>query len=862
MSLAEGLRYLLPALIAGTFLWVNAVAAERQAEDEAEGEAKGEEGFRENSQRDELQGPEAFDYVAKDSLPASERRLLRKGCDGLYLDPLREIARPGPEDGRSRERAAGPTPRDLQFTEDLQIDADTASLVGEVVVLEGEVEISQGRRRVSAGTLRYDQLSGNGELDGGVIIRQPGVRINGRSAAMDSVSSEAEFSEASFVLHERHLRGTAQRIEQTANGTVRLQEGRFTSCEPGGEAWVFSGEEITLDRQAQVGTGKNLKLELGGVPVLWLPYVSFPVGDDRKSGLLFPTVGSSERGGIDISVPYYFNLAPNYDLTVAPRLMTGRGLMMEAEGRHLSQLFGTVISGAYLSDDKDSNDEELQARIDAGLIAEEDARPNRGDDRWQLSLLQRGGAKSVNSWYSEIDYTAISDTNIFRDFGSSFSAPGLDSNSRAFFQQSAIIGARREHLNVSLAAQDFELLLIGLESPYRRLPESNLNFFYDLGDGNLHYDLQYVDFSHDSRERIEGARLFQHASIDYHFKKPWMFAKPQLGARGLAYQLDENSVRVGADSTPEFYAPEASFDAGLIFENVGESSTQLLKPRLFYLFRDQQDQSSLDNVGINGESVNFDTQLRTFSYDQLYRETRFAGFDRLDDANSLTLGLSYEKRRNADYKERLRLSLGQIIHFADREVLLRNGPDRRQSALDRASENSSELAAEGRVAIGETSSLNATLVYDTRAADVNRATAGVHLASSDYGELLNLRYSYLREAFTSADQREDIEQIDVSWLQSLGSHWSWFARYNYDLGFSQELESFVGFEYDNCCYRFRFLGRRWLDSNLASFLRDDEVRFDQGVFFELELKGLGGSGKRITRLLEEGIDNFSSRAVN
>ena len=798
---------------------------------------------------------ERFDYIRQEELVEQGMDLeLRNGCGGAFVDPL--STRLTDEDTSERSQLG------LSQTlagNDLIIDADSAATDGSSARLAGNVRITQGQRRIDADDLRYDQLSGVGTLTGNVTIRQPGLRINGSQATMNAASSEASFDDASFVLHERHLTGSASSIRQTADDKVILESGRFTSCEPPNPAWEFRGDEIGINRQTQTGYGKNLSLRIKDVPVIWLPYITFPVGDKRKSGLLFPTIGSSERGGVDISLPYYFNLAPNYDLTLAPRLLTGRGLMLEGEGRHLSKHFETTVAAAYLNDDRDSNDDELQTKIDAGVISEEEAHPNRGDDRWLLDVNQLGGDASLRSWYSEIDYSRVSDINYFRDFGASFGSANLDSNSQTYLQQSGIVGYRQKYFDVSLGAQDFDVLLLGLESPYRRLPEFRSKLYYDFHDVNALYSVQHTRFDHDQAERIRGERLHQRVSLDYRYEKPWAFVNPQIGAQGLAYDLESDSVALNADTTPEFYTPEAAFDAGLIFEKRSADTVSLIKPRAYFLYREYEDQDSLDNVGLNNQPLNFDTQLRTFSYDQLYRDTRFAGLDRLDDANSLTLGLSYEKRDSEDFKEALRISLGQIFHFDDRRVLLRSNADGFASELDEAQRSSSELAAEFSMSFAANSQLNSAVVYDTKNTRVNRATAGVHLANSDHSKLFNIQYSYLREAFSGREGREDIDQIDVSLLQNVHTQWSWFARFNYDIGLDQELESFIGLEYDDCCYRVRFMGRRWLDSNIASFLRDDEARFDQGVFFEFELKGLGGSGKRITRLLEDGIYGFSRR---
>ena len=281
-----------------------------------------------------------------------------------------------------------------------------------------------------------------------------------------------------------------------------------------------------------------------------------------------------------------------------------------------------------------------------------------------------------------------------------------------------------------------------------------------------------------------------------------------------------------------------------------------MSPRAYYLYREESDHSDLFNITDNGQHINFDTNLRTFSYAQLYRDTRFSGKDRLDSANQLTLGFRSEWLSQKNGAHLFDLSLGQIFHFEDTNLGL-NGISGEQ-------EDTSELAGELGVSLGPLARAHASAIYNSESGQLSRSALGFSYHSADYRSLFNLSHIYIRGfqqrgLFSQNTTTRDIDQIDASFILPAGSQWSMMGRYNYDFELKQELETFFGLEYNNCCYRIRLLAGRWLDSNIANLVNVDELEHDTGFVFQLHLKGLGGLGKGVDSILNQSIQGYRER---
>ncbi len=766
-----------------------------------------------------------YDWVPASQLSEADYHRLGAACRGAYVDPMQNI----------ELQVANPAEAPIY------IDANSTTMDGPRVTLEGDVDISQGPRLLHAQRMAYDQQSEVAELEGDVMIRQPGLLVRGTGARVNMAGNEARFEGGEFVMHGSHMRGSAERIDHRASGLVVLDNGTITSCEPYREAWRIRGERLSVNPVSRRGFGRNVWIEIGGVPVFYAPFFTFPVGSDRQSGLLAPSVTTS-GGKLDFAQPFYWNLAPNYDATITPRLAGGHGPMVETEFRHLSAAARHELSLAYLPEDRGGDNPDVDALIDEGFD-ERLLRPYKGRSRWLFNLMHRGGDRS--RWYSDIDFTRASDVDYLRDL----SIASFDVASDTYLSQSATLGYRLPNWHLNLRLQAYQSLLVDLEPSYRQLPRLQATGQYHWNDWGLRMLNEVAHFTHEDPSFVTGSRAYMDYAFSWQQQRPWGFLRPEVGMQVLAYHLDEQNLRPGADANPALGTGYASLDTGLVFERNG--GRQLLQPRMFYLYRPHTDHSELYNVTDPAlgpsRDVNFDTTALTFGYGQLFRDRRFIGHDRLADANQLSLGVTSEWFDGQNLDPVISLSFGQVFYFTDRNVVLRG-------QAESESLRESDLAAQMYTQVSEHIRVSGDLLYNPKSQQLMRGSAGIRIGDG-YRRHVNLAYRFVRED-DLMQATQAVKQLDTTFTFPLNHQWQLVGRIFYDLDERKELDTFAGFEYDDCCYRVRVLARRWLDSKLASLVDDVDRHYDQGVTLEVDFKGLASSGERIQQLLAEHLPLF------
>ena len=284
--------------------------------------------------------PVKLDWVSHETGTAAlmaedQRALLSERCGGGYIDPL----------------ADSDQSRDLdEFA--IEASAARSEIEGGVATFEGGVIISQGYRRLSSDRAIVDRNEQWAELQENVVLREPGVLLVSDKARVDTESGQSSMDNARFVFHESHMRGGAESVIREDNGDMALAEASLTYCPPDNNNWELSADSIELDAGTGLGTARKATLEVAGIPVLYAPWLRFPMDDRRATGFLWPSIGSDSDGGVDLALPYYINLAPNYDFTVTPRVIAKRGFSGEVEFRHLSETAGMwTLGGAYMPED-------------------------------------------------------------------------------------------------------------------------------------------------------------------------------------------------------------------------------------------------------------------------------------------------------------------------------------------------------------------------------------------------------------------------------------------------------------------------------------------------------------------------------
>jgi len=800
-----------------------------------------------------------LDWVPLEEMTDEQKKQVPVACCGAYIAPARDDA-------------------------EADIDPEKAKLFGSAdqseaeqqnkITLRDNVLLTQGRRSIRTDTFYLDKQTREAELTGNIQVREPGMLLRADKAYINIDSGDARLDDAQFVIYETRVHGSAESLEKFGDRIISLDDGTFTSCEPGDNTWSIEGSNITIHNDEHYGTAKHMRLLIKDVPVVYAPYFRFPVGPDRLTGFLFPSLGFDTEDGLDeVSAPFYWNIAPNYDATLIPRYLADHGYFLGAEFRHLSPHFETTLSGSALNNDRGGASKRLQRQLDDGLISEEDAHPYRGDNRWQFNLNQRGGRNEV--WNTQIDYTDVSDIDYVRDIDNG----SVDLNRQAYIRQMAQAGYNYTHWNLGVKAEEFRSLTDRQTLPYRELPRLHADGRYWVDDWLVELNNEYTHFAlnryfnNDPANQaalahlITGQRLRTDYEVTWNKQYPSGFIKPGVGVKALAYQLESPSLVDGADASPEVATPHGSVDMGLVFERettyFGNAFTQTLEPRAYYLYRDYENQDGFYHLNGNDGYINFDTADLTLSYQQLYRDSRFSGGDRLDDTNQMTVGVSSRFIEDTSGIERLRLGVGQIIYFEDRNIAVAPTAD---PAIN--TQTTSNLAAQVSGQITDHLRIDNDLSYDHHDNEIDAASVSFHYLDDRY-RILNVGYRFIRTPVTQSPSApsvitDQLNQLDVTALWPISAQWAVIARSNYDFKYDAELDTFAGLEYTDCCYRIRVLARQWVDFDLsADFLKNvDQEDYDRGIFLEVQLKGFGSISQRISSLLDKAIFGYSEREAS
>ena len=764
-----------------------------------------------------------LDWVEETDMTMEQKTALDENCCGAYVEPLRNY----PDAEVEPEQAS------------LRVNANSTEALQEgIALLEGDVQISQGYRQVRSDAAVVNQVNRQVILEGNVRFREPGMLLLGDSAKVDIDSKEVQIDKATYVLHEASVRGNAETLSRTQEGIIIIDEATYSACEPGDNTWQLVTKEIDIDQNTGFATVKSARLEVKDVPIFYIPYIKFPVDDRRSSGLLFPTISADKENGLDFAQPIYWNIAPNYDATFTPRYIQERGVGLGLDFRHLNSWSENQLIASYLGSDKGGADDD---KIDAltGL------RPNEGEDRYLTGLKHNGGAG--RAWSTLLDINHVSDVDYFRDLGNLT----LDDNSLTHLQRRASAGYKTSNWNYSVAAQDYQAITQGLDDQYSVMPQVSADGYYRLSH-SLVIDLKnrYSVFNHDDNRFVTGSRSSIDYGISWDKRWSWGYFKPQVRARHLRYSLNAGQQSTLLDSKPSVSVPVYSIDTGIFLErNISwlNNYKQYFEPRLFYVRADYKDQSTLPD---------FDTREFTPSYDLLFRENRFNGGDRISDENRLTLAFTSLYIDQKTGQERFRARIAQSIYYDDRRVTLSADPD--MTELDELSRNQSPLAIEWAARIFTDWRITSDIIYDNHDNELEKSSLGVRY-NNGQNQLFNFTYRYTRKPprlFSGMDVDQDIEQADISAFVPAWGNFNWVGRWNHDFTNKRELELFAGFEYNSCCWRASLVARRWLDRDDEILFPEEELSARNGIFFQIQFKGLAGTGSRVDTMLNNGIYGY------
>lgn len=768
---------------------------------------------------DELRMSRAYnlDWVNIDNMTPEQRAKVPVNCCGAFVEPVRQY------EGVELD------PEQAQ----LDIFADVTEAEGSTAILRGDVQVSQGYRQVRADEASINQDTGEVELHGNIQFREPGLLILGDSAQVNIRSKDIRLENTEYVFHEGSVHGSARLLERTVDNKITITDTSYSSCEPGDNIWELKTDSVSIDLDSGFATARNARLHIYDVPVFYIPWVRFPASDKRASGLLFPHTEFGSENGFDYSQPIYWNMAPNYDATFTPRFVQHRGAMMGAEFRHLTQTSYGEVAGSFLPDDKGGNGDDLSSN---GLPLYD------GANRWMGRADYQGGIGEA--FWQKIDYTRISDDDYFRDFGSQT----IERNSTTHLLQQGILGYRTANWNNQLRVQQFQTIIADAQDQYRILPRITANGSYRWGNVGFQAGHEITEFDHDDTTLVTGRRLRLDYQLDWTKRWQWGYFTPAVMMRHLNYDLDLPANSALTEQSPSATVPGFSLDSTLYFERPFKSAVgyqQTLEPRLYYLYRRSVDQSAFPD---------FDTRAITSSFASLFYSDRFNGGDRVGDFERLSIGVT-SRLLDERGRERAVINIGQAFHFRDRKVQLNTGlPD------NTLTDQETPLAVELRARINDNWNARAETVYDTTRTTIEKTAAGVNYRDND-GHIFNLSYRYTRDdAFTPGIVTYGaIKEVDVSGYLPLTGGWNLVSRWNYDFEFKRDLEVFAGVEYNSCCWRASLVARRWLSRNDRLLNPQDELEHRTGVFFQIQFKGLAGTGSRVDRILSDGIFGYEPR---
>jgi len=665
--------------------------------------------------------------------------------------------------------------------------------------MTGGVLLRQGEKLAGADTAKYEPATQSLLLAGDVRYEDPSSHVESDRAEFSYGLGRILFEGAQFSLQGNNARGAADALEINQAGRLELDVVNYTTCPPGSNDWMIRAKSIDLDTREGVGTAKGVSLRFKGVPILYSPHLSFPIGDARKTGVLAPEIGTGGRSGNEIRVPFYWNIAPNYDATLTPRLLTERGLQVGAQFRYLTNTMDGQAYAEHLGSDNMFN-----------------------DSRTMVQLRHR--TMFVNGWRNRIDFREVSDSQYFEDLGGSLSISSI-----THLNRTVNFDYHTDRLSFFGQIQDFQTIdeaIQPIDEPYQRVPQLMVRGRWpDKWLGlQMGLDGELVNFDRDVG--VTGWRFNMAPSLELPFSRsPGWFITPALTVDHTRYDLSDTLP--GQASDPSRTVPIGSIDVGMVLERTlgGSFSDRVmtLEPRMLYVHVPNRDQDELPV---------FDTITPDLNLVSLYRTNRYLGVDRIADTDQVSIGMTSRIVDAGSGRELVTATIGQTRYLSIGSVTLPGEP----ALLDETSDYIAEIR------FGLSQNLNFDFGHQWGEQERGTTQSQARLQYRPAGnKILNLSYRF---------RRDSLEQGDLSWSWPISSQWNVVGRYKYSFRDEEALEEFLGIEYESCCWGLRLVSRRHISAR-------DGTR-DSSIGLQLVLKGLSSVGTAADKMLEHGILGYSA----
>lgn len=632
-----------------------------------------------------------------------------------------------------------------------------------IAYFSGQVELTRPAQVLLADELTMNNVTEQVKASGNVTFESDTSQLRTEFMTMNQKDQSAYFTTSSFTLSEQHVRGTANEVIQFSSSLSRYKKIQYTTCDPGNSNWHLTADQLDINQESGLGTAQHATVYIQDLPVLYLPYLQFPIDDRRMSGILAPTIGSSTDSGDIISIDVYWNIAPNLDATITPIWYGKRGLQINTENRYL---FKHHTGQLYLSilDDQKQND-------------------NRSFQKW---LHHANLGSNITA---DIALRHVSDDTFFDDFKS---LDDIDDNVTHLEQQILLSHSTKLWTN-NLLLQTYQTPGT-TKQPYSQLPKLTVNSRFKKFDNGVQFNTinEWVRFDHESN--IVGDRTHLLPYLSWNQSDSWYFFKPKLEYAFSDYQLDNNNL---GDNSIQREIPIFSLDTGLLFDremNTESNWTQTLEPRLYFLRTPYENQSHIPV---------FNSALLSNSYNNFFKSNRFSGSDRIGDANQISLGIGTRFLDNDSGAELLYSRIGQIFYANDRRVQISgNKPQTLPN---------SNIITETTVNPNRNLSINTKLVYEQTTKEISEKTLSVHYLKDGFAA--NLEYFF---------DDTVLEQAAISMVYPINPRWTMVAKYSESILFNKPDENLLGVNYESCCWGIKMLASQ---TSNDSFTETDNAVF-------------------------------------
>ncbi|WP_429027473.1 LPS assembly protein LptD [Aeromonas media] len=734
----------------------------------------------------------------------------------------------------------------------VEVDADRLEAKqGGTAVYEGDVKVRQGVRKFDSDYAQLDQKSRDVIAIGNIYYNDGQITVTSDKTLKSNLDTKnSELEEGKYQVHGSPVRGFAEKVTMTNNNqNITLEGAQYTTCPPGQEAWTLKAGSIDIDQSEVFGEAWNASLWLYDYPVFYFPYINFPIKDERKTGLLYPGYTQSSKNGMDITQPFYWNIAPNYDATITSRFMDRRGLMEQVEFRympdpaHVGTLYFENLADDKQYDETDSLNDHLS------------------DDHRYLLSARHTSMFMDNAMRVSVDYTKVRDQdyNYFNDF-----SPKVGTQVDNQLQQSLKAGYYQQSWNLNAEVRTYQILLASAQQPHELMPRINHNYYQQGNWYDLAWNTELTNFGYNNDQAIEenkgsaytGTRVYTAPTLtiplideagyflDSQYKLMYTRYDQTVPDDMSSTFTNRFTPQGGGDVTLEEgiitrVLPSFRLKGGMTFERdqqwFGEGASQTLEPEFQYLYVPYKDQ---DNIGV------YDSTTMRQDYYSLFSDRRFAGLDRISDSNRLSVGVTTRIYDPAG-DERIRLAVAQAFDFVAPRVKL--------YASDNLSTNTrSPLSFEGDAKINEQWYAHAGAQYDVEQRQISSANSALEYRHEKLISQLNHRF--VRDANYDLDRKgevTDLNQIGLLLTTPLNDQWHLYGGYYQELDQNVKVDRKVGLKYDSCCWSINF--------NLEWVNTPDNVNLaptsERSLGIQFEMKGLGsvGTGSKGTSLDTEAL---------